>query len=756
MPALHKDPLIQELVDSFADWFLPGKWPYSGEMTRDLWPYTHLFTPIQVNSVFIKNRIVMAPMGNITMCDESGRPNEQMVDYLVERAKGGVGLITTGLIPFTFGVDPSLIEPGDLTYFPRIDNSRTNFAGWRDLAQGVHAYGSKVFIQLTAGLGRVGNPQCLLNDHKPPVSASWNPNFYMGTVPCRRLTNHEIRKMVKLGGQAAANAQECGLDGVYLHGHEGYLLDQLTSGAWNRRKLGRYRDPQRFGLDLIKEIRRRVGPKYPIMYRIDLSHALNETYGQTMFETDMKKFVNGRTVEQTLDYMKNLVKAGVDMFDVDLGCYDNWWLAHMPNAMPPACFAAVSRYVKEAFARDGVLSNAGMPVPIVEVGKLNYPDTAEQVLRDGSADMVMLGRPLLADEEWANKAYRGDVDDIRPCIGCQEGCVHEFVAGGHPLCAVNARTAFEYDMPKDPIPAEQPKNVYVIGGGPAGCLTAITAAKRGHHVTLVEKTDQLGGQIVPGCQPAIKFDIQLYLDWLRRKVAEAERDNNLTVLMNTTATSEWVLAQQPDSVVVAVGSNPVTLPIPGQNTNHTMLATDLLVHPEELAGVQRVIVVGGGDVGCEVAYWLRMEHAKEVTVIEMEPRFMGHTVTSNRGMLIHYLGRAGVPLLNCTKAVEITPRGLRVERNLHPSVPNPYETWHPILPANIENPLAPKIKEQNEIQELPGDLIVFASGLAADHQLFTDLQRAHRIPEVNVIADAVKPGRVMEAVQAAERLGRAL
>ena len=217
MPALHKDPLIQELVDSFADWFLPGKWPYSGEMTRNLWPYTHLFTPIQVNSVFIKNRIVMAPMGNITMCDESGRPNEQMVDYLVERAKGGVGLITTGLIPFTFGVDPSLIEPGNLTYFPRIDNSRTNFAGWRDLAQGVHAYGSKVFIQLTAGLGRVGNPQCLLNDHKLPVSASWNPNFYMGTVPCRRLTNREIRKMVKLGGQAAANAQECGLDLSLIH-----------------------------------------------------------------------------------------------------------------------------------------------------------------------------------------------------------------------------------------------------------------------------------------------------------------------------------------------------------------------------------------------------------------------------------------------------------------------------------------------------------------------------------------------------------
>ena len=756
MPALHTDPLVQELVDSFADWFLPGKWPYSGAMTKNLWPYTHLFTPIKVNSVFLKNRICMAPMGNITMCDESGRPNEQMVDYLVERAKGGVGLITTGLIPFTFGIDTSILEPGNLTYFPRIDSSRTNLAGWRNLAQGVHAYGSKVFILLTPGLGRVGNPQCLLNQHKLPVSASWNPNFYMGAVPCRPLTDHEIKKMVKLGGQAAANAKECGLDGVYLHGHEGYMLDQLTSGAWNRRTVGRYRDPQRFGIDLVTEMRRRVGPAYPIMYRIDLSHALNETYGQTMVESDMKKYIHGRTVAETLDYMKNLVKAGVDIFDVDLGCYDNWWMAHMPNAMPPACYAAVARCVKETFARDGVVSNAGLPVPVVAVGKLNYPDTAEQVLRDGSADMVMLGRPLLADEEWANKAYRGDVENIRPCIGCQEGCIHEFVAGGHPLCAVNARTAFEYDMPKDATPTDHPKRVWVIGGGPAGCLTAITAAKRGHHVTLVEKTNQLGGQIVPGCQPAIKFDIKLYLDWLRRKVAEAQRNYGLTVLMNTTATADWVLAQKPDSVVVAVGGQALSLPLPGKDTNRTILATDLLVHPEELEGAKRIVVVGGGDVGCEVAYWLRMEHKKEVTVVEMAPRFMASTVTANRGMLIHYLGRAGVPLLNCTKALEVTPQGLKVARNMDPSVPNPYETWHPILPSNIDNPLAPKLKEQNEIQELPADLIVFASGLKADHQLFTELQDSHQIPEVNVIADAMKPGRVLEAVQAAERLGRAL
>lgn len=757
MTKIHTDPLIQELVDSYEDWFLPGKWPYKGEMTKKLWPYTKLFSPIKVNKMTIKNRIVMAPMGNITMCEETGRPNEQMIQYLVERAKGGVGLITTGLIPVSFGVDPSIIEPGDRTYFPRIDTGRSCFSGWRQLAQGVHAHGAKIFIQLTPGLGRVGNPQCLVNDLKLPVSASWNPNFYMGEVPCRPLCDREIKKIVKMAGQAAADAKECGLDGVYLHGHEGYLLDQLTNSAFNRRKLGHYADTQQFGIDLIEEIRERVGPDYPIMYRIDLTTALNETYGDKMLETDMKKFVNGRTIHDTVDFMKNLVKAGVDMFDVDLGCYDNWWLAHMPNMMPPACFAAVSRFVKEEFAKDGVVSNAGLPVPIVEVGKLNYPDVAEQVLRDGSADMVMLGRPLLADEDWANKAYAGDVADIRPCIGCQEGCVSEFVKGGHPTCAVNPRTAYEYQMPKELPTPKVKKRVCVIGGGPAGTLTAMTAAERGHDVTLVEKTGQLGGQIVPGCKPGIKFDIELYLDWLQLQARKLEgKSKNFRVLYNTEANAQWVADQDFDSVVVAIGADPIKFPLPGSETNRTVTATQLLLNPSLLEGVEKVAIIGGGDVGCECAYWLRKEHNKDVSVVEMLPAFMESTVTANRGNLIHYLGRAGVPLLNCTRAVGIRPEGLDVVRNVHKSVPDPYMTWHPVLPENVPNPLEKKIKVEEQEETIPADLIVFAAGLKPRDELFFQLQAMNAAPEVQMIGDVVKPGRVLEATQAANRVGRAL
>ena len=229
---------------------------------------------------------------------------------------------------------------------------------------------------------------------------------------------------------------------------------------------------------------------------------------------DLKKFQNGRTVEMTLDYMKNLVAAGVDQFDVDLGCYDNWWLPHPPGSMPPGCFLDVAKTVRDYFQQNHILSNAGVEVPVVGVGKLGYPDLAEAALRTGQCDMVMLGRPLLADPEWPNKAFAGKVDEIRPCIGCQEGCLNEFVEGGHPQCAVNPRTAFEHIYPDTPPKAENPRYIGVIGAGPAGVVTAVTAAKRGHKVKLIEKSGQIGGRLIPGSVPKIKFDVDNYRRYL--------------------------------------------------------------------------------------------------------------------------------------------------------------------------------------------------------------------------------------------------
>ena len=234
--------LIDWLVARYDRWFEDEGVDRSATMTGDLHPYPHLFSPIDVNGVRIKNRIVMGPMGNVSMAEETGRPSTKMIRYFVERAKGGVGLITSGLVPVSFSVDPSFLEPGGLTYLPRIDGSRSVLAGWRDLAEGIHAHGTRFFIQLTPGAGRVGSPECVIKRWRLPVSSSWNPNFYMPKIPCRPLTDFECRKLIRATGQAAADAKACLIDGVYLHGHEGYLLEQFANPAFNRRKLGRFVD----------------------------------------------------------------------------------------------------------------------------------------------------------------------------------------------------------------------------------------------------------------------------------------------------------------------------------------------------------------------------------------------------------------------------------------------------------------------------------------------------------------------------------
>ena len=569
---MGKDALVQQLVGSYDNWAAsrenasekPGHCGSSARMTQELYPYDRLFSPIKINKLTIKNRIVMAPMGNIDMCEETGRPNDMMLQYFFARAKGGCGLLTTGLVPVSHGIDSTVTELDGLTYFPRIDRSRTVMPGWRDLAQGVHALGSRIFVQLTAGLGRVGNPQCLLTQKKLPVSASFLPNYYIPAIPCMRLSDRKLRRIVTNIGQAAADAHAMGIDGVYLHGHEGYLIEQLSNPAFNHRKLGRYADWRRFGLDMVAEIRRRVGPDYPIMYRIDLSLALEETYDEeTLGSTYLGRMRGGRTVEQTLSYMEELVAAGVDVFDVDLGCYDNWWMPHPPASMPAGCFVPVARAVRERFAADGVRSNAGLPVPVVAVGKLGYPDVAERALREGSCDMVMLGRPLLADPEWPNKAFAGRVADIRPCIGCQEGCLNEFVEGGHPQCAVNPRCSFEHLMPESPAPANSPKRVAVVGAGPAGMVCALAASRRGHAVTLIDESDKLGGKLVAAGAARIKLDVENYRVYLERQVRKQADEGNLTLELGHAATKDALVAARYDAIVCAAGAHEATPPIPG-------------------------------------------------------------------------------------------------------------------------------------------------------------------------------------------------
>lgn len=749
---MKKDLEIQKLTEDFGDWFNKG---YEiPEMTNKLYPYKNLFSPITINNVTIKNRLVMGPMGNINMCEETGRPNAKMLAYFEARARGGVGLITTGLVPTTYGIDSSIIEVGKLSYFPRIDRSRTVFSGWRDLSANVHAHGATIFIQLTAGLGRVGNPQCLVTQLKLPVSASWNPNYYIPQIPCRKLTDGEIKKIIKKTGQASADAKAANIDGVYLHGHEGYLIEQLTNPAFNRRILGRYADYEAFGIDMVKEIRQRCGDCYPIMYRIDLSLALNETYGEDMKNIgSLKKFTKGRTIAETLAYMENLVKAGVDMFDVDLGCYDNWWLPHPPSSMPSGCFLSISEIVKKHFKDKGVKSNRGQEVPVVAVGKLGYPDIAEKALRDGKADMIMLARPLLSDPEWPNKAYAGNVADITPCIGCQESCINEFVEGGHPQCAVCPTTGFEEEFDLDIRQAETLKKIAIIGGGPAGVTAAETLLRRGHNVEMFESQDSVGGILNHASKIKIKYEIANYLNYLKHKTEQMKKNENFKLNLKTTVNAKELKGKY-DTIIVATGSRQMRPKISGIENKNVYDVVEFLKNPKLAEKANNIMIVGGGDSGCEVAYYLRYELGKNVDIVEMKPQLMNHTCTANRGHIIYYLKKGGVRVHNCSTVESFLPNKVIISKNTDKTVPNPFNTWQPILPENIKNPFAKKIKDKPKRMELDADIVILAMGTTSENSLYNECYAGNYAKEVLCIGDAFKCGKISNAVKAGYRTGR--
>jgi 2-enoate reductase len=580
----------------------------------------------------------------------------------------------------------------------------------------------------------------------------------MSDVPCLRLSDRSLRKIIKRIGQGAADAKAFNLDGVYIHGHEGYLFEQLANPAFNRRVMGKYADYERFGIETVEEIRKRTGPDYPIMYRIDLSLMLEATYKENRKKIkELKKFKDERTIQETLEYMAKLVKAGVDMFDVDLGCYDNWWLPHPPSSMPPGCYLEIAEIAKKYLKDNGILSNKGLEVPVVAVGKLGYPDLAEKALIDEKCDMVMLGRPLLADPDWCNKAYAGNTESIRPCIGCQEACINEFVEGGHPQCAVNPRTSFEHEFSAEIPRAKKAKKVAVVGGGPAGIVASKVLIARGHIVDLFEKDERLGGNLIAGSIAKIKYEIKNYLSYLEKEVEKLKENPNFTLHLGTAATLESLKEGKYDVIITATGSNQVRpSSIEGINNKNVVTAVDLFRDPSLLGDAKNAVVIGGGVVGAEAAYWLKYEHGVDVKVVEMDKYIMNHTCTANRGHIIHYLNQGEVELLNCTKLDKIVGNTVYVTRNTHKNVPNPYNTWSPILPVNVVNPLdvLRKIKDEPVELKLETDIVVLAMGVRSANKLYFDCLAENVAPEIYNLGDSFKGAKIFEATRSAYRKAR--
>jgi 2-enoate reductase len=298
--------------------------------------------------------------------------------------------------------------------------------------------------------------------------------------------------------------------------------------------------------------------------------------------------------------------------------------------------------------------------------------------------------------------------------------------------------------------------VAVVGSGPAGILCACTAARRGHHVTLLEKQDRAGGELIPGTTPAAKYDVANYLRYLENLLEQTSVDHQLTLRFRVDSTPEMLKAEGFDAVVFCTGARPVTPAVEGVDLPHVVQAVDLLRDPSLAEKANKVVVVGGGSVGCETASMLAYEKGKEVTVVEMLPHFMKGVCTASRGYLIHYLEKANVALLNCTRLKSISPQSVRLIRNVSPTVPDPYNTWSPLLPENVKNPLARKIKVKEEETEIEADLVVLAVGLKPDDSLYEACVRERIAPDIRNIGDSFCVGRVFEATKAGYAIGIAL
>lgn len=556
--------------------------------------YEYLGKPLQIGRLTIKNRFCMAPIGGGQHHLPRGGLKDETIQYLIERAKGGFGLIFTGAIaadgivdPYT-GVGPTILQNPDA--FKMTATELNERAG---------AYGTKIFAQITMGLGR--------NYPNLPAPSSVHVFRHPGKVS-PELTIDQIKSKIESVVKASKIAKDSGFSGVEVHSiHWGYLLDQFALSMMNHRTDeygGSLENRLRAAKEILEGIKQECGSDFPVSMRLGLKTFV-KGFEQASLTGEEEI---GRTLEEGVEIAKLLESYGYDCLNVDTGIYDSFYYACPPMYMPKGYLVELAAKAKEA-----------VNIPILAGGRMNEADIAENAIRDGKIDAVVLGRAALADPEYPNKVLTGHTEKIRPCIACNQGCITRLQQGKQPTCAVNPAAMREVRYALRP--CIYSKKVVVVGGGVAGMEAARIAAMRGHKVSLYEKNESLGGNLIPGGSHSFKKEVRELNAWYQNELKA------LPVEIHTgeTVTSEKLRNMDADVIILATGSVPVMPNVPGMDDKKVLGCMEAFAHPEKVG--QKVIVIGGGLVGCEMALDYA-QNGKEVMVVEALPKILSAGIPS--------------------------------------------------------------------------------------------------------------------------------
>ena len=641
--------------------------------------YPILFSPGYIGTLEIPNRIVMAPMAT-NYASESGGVTEALIDYYGARAKGGTGLIM---------VENCCVDyPGGKSGATQLRLDEDRFIpGISRLVDVVHYYGAKIAVQIN----HAGPSTSPVNTGENAAVGASNIPYASYLAEPRVLQSDEIEMIIEKFAQAALRAKKANFDAVELHGAHSYLLAHFMSPFTNHRTDeygGEIRGRLLLPVKIIQRIRDLLGKDYPIIFRMSIDEFLE----------------GGRGVEESKRMAAVLAREGIHALHATAGTHTAVHPSGASCVEPMAYAQGWKVYLAEEIKKS-------IHLPVIAVGVIREPHFAEEILSQGKADFVALGRGLIADPDWANKAASGQEKEIRMCISCNEGCIRRRGFMALPIrCTVNPEVGKSLCFRPRPV-AGNSKRVLVIGGGPGGMEAARILKMRGHDVTLWEKRSVLGGQLIFAGIPSVKKKLNWFLEYLKQQM----HDLSIPYEFDKTATPENILEFGPDELILATGAVPDYPAIPGIHAPNVKSIEQVLVENYSASG-SKTIVMGGGAKGAETALFLS-ERGEDVSIVEILGEVAGDMDPISRNDLLSRLESGGVTMHTEAKILSCEERGVRV-----------------MLGGGKEGFIA-------------GENLIMALGYRPVNQLKNQLKGT--LPRIHTIGDCVKPRKILDAVSEA-------